>query len=71
MHTINGLSAHADQDDLLDWLEGTGNAHAWLVHGEVPVMKSFAGLLESRGRTATMVERGREYDLSISAGRPG
>ena len=63
VHTINGLSAHADQDDLLEWLEGTGNAHAWLVHGEAPVMKSFAGLLESRGRAATMVERGREYDL--------
>lgn len=63
VHTINGLSAHADQDDLLNWLAGTGNAHAWLVHGEPPVMKSFAGLLESRGRAATMVERGRKYDL--------
>lgn len=63
VHTINGLSAHADKDDLLDWLEGTGNAHAWLVHGEPQVMKSFAGVLESRGRAATLVERGREYDL--------
>ena len=63
VHTIGGLSAHADKDDLLAWLEGTGNAHAWLVHGELPVMKTFAGLLESRGREATMVERGREYDL--------
>ena len=64
VHTINGLSAHADKDDLLHWLEGTGNAHAWLVHGEPPVMKSFAGLLESQGRAATLVERGREYDLA-------
>ncbi len=63
VHTINGLSAHADKDDLLAWLEGTGKAHAWLVHGEPPVMKSFAGVLESRGRAATLVERGREYDL--------
>ena len=63
VHTINGLSAHADKDDLLHWLEGTGNAHAWLVHGEPPVMKSFAGLLESQGRASTLVERGREYDL--------
>ena len=63
VHTINGLSAHADKDDLLHWLEGTGNAHAWLVHGEPPVTKSFAGLLESQGRAATLVERGREYDL--------
>ncbi len=63
VHTINGLSAHADKDDLLAWLDGTGKAHAWLVHGEPPVMKSFAGVLESRGRAATLVERGREYDL--------
>lgn len=63
VHTIGGLSAHADKDDLLNWLEGTGKAHAWLVHGEPTVMKSFAGVLESQGRSATLVERGREYDL--------
>jgi metallo-beta-lactamase family protein len=63
VHTINGLSAHADKDDLLRWLEGTGKAHPYLVHGEPPVMQSFAGLLASGGREATLVERGREYDL--------
>ena len=63
VHTINGLSAHADRDDLLRWLEGTGSARAYLVHGEPPVMESFAGVLASRGREAILVERGREYDL--------
>jgi metallo-beta-lactamase family protein len=63
VHTINGLSAHADRDDLLRWLEGTGSASAYLVHGEPPVMESFAGVLASRGREAILVERGREYDL--------
>jgi metallo-beta-lactamase family protein len=63
VHTINGLSAHADQDDLLRWLEATGSAHAYLVHGEPPAMQSFAGLLAGRGRQATAVERGREYDI--------
>lgn len=63
VHTINGLSSHADQDDLLLWLEGTGNAHAYLVHGEPPVMQTFAALLGGRGRKATAVEMGREYDL--------
>jgi metallo-beta-lactamase family protein len=63
VHTINGLSAHADQDDLLRWLEGTGSAHAYLVHGEPPAMQSFAGLLAGRGRQATAVERDREYDI--------
>lgn len=63
VHTINGLSAHADRDDLLRWLEGTGRARAYLVHGEPPVMESFAGVLASHGREAILVERGREYDL--------
>jgi metallo-beta-lactamase family protein len=63
VHTINGLSAHADRDDLLRWLEGTGKARAYLVHGEPPVMESFAGVLASQGREAILVERGREYDL--------
>lgn len=63
VHTINGLSAHADRDDLLHWLEGTGKARAYLVHGEPPVMQSFATLLAGRGRQATAVELGREYDL--------
>ena len=64
VHTINGLSAHADRDDLLRWLEGTGKARAYLVHGEPPVIQGFAKLLAGRGRQATAVERGREYDLS-------
>jgi metallo-beta-lactamase family protein len=63
VHTINGLSAHADRDDLLRWLEGTGRARAYLIHGEPPVMDSFARQLSGLGRAAVAVERGREYDL--------
>ena len=63
VHTINGLSAHADRDDLLRGLEGTGTARACLVHGEPPVIESFADRLASAGREAIAVERGREYDL--------
>jgi metallo-beta-lactamase family protein len=70
VHTIGGLSAHADRDDLLRWLEGTGKASAFLVHGEPPVMQGFAHLLAGRGRRATAVERGREYDLTRSASGP-
>jgi metallo-beta-lactamase family protein len=67
VHTINGLSAHADRDDLLRWLEGTGRAPAYLVHGEPPVMESFAHHLSGLGRAAVAVERGREYDLAAPA----
>ena len=64
IHTINGFSAHADQDDLLAWLEPTGGADVYMVHGEPPVMGVFARTLEERGRRAIQVERGKPYDLT-------
>lgn len=63
IHTINGFSAHADRDDLLRWLEGTGGARACLVHGEAEVIESFSARLQEDGREAIAVERGREYEL--------
>ena len=58
VHTINGFSAHADRDDLLAWLEGTGDAEVVLVHGESHVMDSFGGELEGLGRTVHAPEQG-------------
>jgi len=63
IHTINGFSAHADQQDLLAWLEPTGKARVYMVHGEPPVMSAFAQVLARRGREAVAVERGRPYEL--------
>lgn len=63
VHTINGLSAHADRDDLLAWLEPTGDAAVFLVHGEPPVIGAFAGTLAERGRRAIAVERDRPYPI--------
>ena len=34
IYTINGLSAHADQQGIIDWLRGTDKADVLLVHGE-------------------------------------
>ena len=34
VYTINGLSAHADQRGIIDWLRGSGDADVLLVHGE-------------------------------------
>lgn len=35
VHTLGGLSAHGDQDDLARWYEGiAGRPPVWLVHGE-------------------------------------
>lgn len=63
IHTIGGFSAHADQDDLLHWLEPTGDARVYMVHGEPQVIAEFERTLRQRGRQAITVERNRIYDL--------
>lgn len=73
VHTIGGFSAHADQDDLLAWLETTGAAHIWTVHGEVGTMNSFIDLLSQRGRVADRVPVRQAVDLlhtHFPEGRP-
>ncbi len=43
IHTINGFSAHADQNELLAWQEKIASKRAiFLVHGEMPAMQAFA-----------------------------
>ncbi len=66
IHTIGGFSAHADQDDLLKWLEPTGTANVYLIHGEVSVMNEFGATLAKAGRNAVMVERNKPYDLKAA-----
>lgn len=56
IHTINGFSAHADHDDLRRWLDATGDAEAFLVHGEPESMDAFAEELRSAGRRVTTPE---------------
>ena len=47
IHTINGFSAHADHDELLDWHKEIGNPErTFLVHGEEEVMRQFASCLK-------------------------
>jgi metallo-beta-lactamase family protein len=45
IHTINGFSAHADQDELLKWHGHTGAARTFLTHGEEDAMQTFASRL--------------------------
>jgi metallo-beta-lactamase family protein len=63
IHTIGGFSAHADQDDLMKWLEPTGKANIYMVHGEVAVMNDFGTSLAKAGRNAVIVKRGKTHDL--------
>ena len=48
VHTIGGLSAHADQKALLDWLRQFGKPprHTFVVHGEA---EASAGFMQAIG----------------------
>jgi metallo-beta-lactamase family protein len=48
--TIGGLSAHADQPTLLDWLANFREPprHTFLVHGEQPVSEAFGEAIRER-----------------------
>jgi metallo-beta-lactamase family protein len=50
IHTIGGLSAHADSSALLDWLSAfkTAPARTFVVHGEAQVAADFATLIGER-----------------------
>jgi metallo-beta-lactamase family protein len=47
IHTINGFSAHADQNELMDWHRSiSGKQATFLVHGERPAMNELATHLQ-------------------------
>ena len=58
IHTIGGLSAHADRDDLDAWLAGSPGASVRLVHGEPDVMDAFRAHLAGRGYDAEVQKDG-------------
>lgn len=49
IHTVGGLSAHADQSDLLDWYGAVaGRPPVYLVHGETGAQHALKRALEQR-----------------------
>ena len=49
VHTIGGLSAHADRDDLVDWYSGfESRPPVYLVHGEERAQSALAATLKER-----------------------
>ena len=54
--TINGLSAHADRDELLRWLSGFKNPpkQTFIVHGEAESANALASTLVAKGWNATV-----------------
>jgi metallo-beta-lactamase family protein len=57
---LSGFSAHADQSELLRWLEPlrSKGVHAYLVHAEPGSAAALAALLNERGFVAKAAERG-------------
>ena len=65
IHTLGGLSAHGDQDDLLRWYDSfAGRPPIYLVHGEVPSAQALAAKLRERGAVATVSRPGLTIDLA-------
>lgn len=65
IHTVGGLSAHADQQGLLDWY-GASATHppVVLVHGENSARSTLAGLLHARfGTEVTLSQPGMTREV--------
>ncbi len=62
---LSGFSAHADQTELLRWLEPlrAKGVRAYIVHAEPGSATALAALLNERGFTATAAERGTTVAL--------
>ena len=66
IHTVGGLSAHGDQDDLARWYENMANRPpVYLVHGEVDSQEAFQKYLRKRnGAEVTLPKPGDVLDLA-------
>jgi len=65
VHTVGGLSAHGDQDDLARWYECMENRPpVYLVHGEVEAQEAFGAYLSKRsGADVHLPKPGDVLDL--------
>jgi metallo-beta-lactamase family protein len=59
------MSAHADRDELLAWIEGAESrpGEIFVTHGEPAAAESFVGLLRSRGYRARAARDGERVLL--------
>lgn len=65
IHTVGGLSAHADQDGLTDWYAAFSNRPPlYLVHGETAAQQALARrLADELGAPVSIAERGQAIDV--------
>ncbi len=65
VHTLGGLSAHADQEQLLRWYDSfKDRPPVYLVHGEPQAAEALAVRLRERGASATVSHPGLQIDLA-------
>jgi metallo-beta-lactamase family protein len=65
VHTVGGLSAHADQSQLLRWYDSFRNRPpVYLVHGEIAAAEALAVKLRELGAQATVTRPGLRIDLA-------
>jgi metallo-beta-lactamase family protein len=65
VHTLGGLSAHGDQEQLLRWYDSfRDRPPVYLVHGESAAAGALAGRLRERGARATVSHPGLQIDLA-------
>jgi len=64
-HTIGGMSAHGDRDDLIRWYEAIdGSPPVHLVHGDPDAAEALSSRLGERGIDATVARSGQRIDLT-------
>jgi metallo-beta-lactamase family protein len=61
VHTIGGFSGHADQEELLEWLEE--QPRVALVHGDQDPLRRLQERLEARGQQAVIARHGQPISL--------
>jgi metallo-beta-lactamase family protein len=66
VESLDALSAHAGQDELLRWLDGFERPPraTWLVHGEPPATAALLGLVRGRGWAARAARDGELVPLT-------
>ena len=67
VETINELSGHADQREILEWIKPVVNKleRIFLVHGEPAQTAALAQAIQDRyGKTAVIPTRGQSFDLN-------
>ncbi len=66
IHTVGGMSAHADRDDLLKWLSHyKSRPHVCIIHGEIAAREALQQSIEKTlGLNATLGRIGNEIDLA-------